>query len=93
MVIARERGVAQLLLFERAARQLDGAFALAVRGLGLGAVTRRGFGPIIDLLADRCFLVVGARSRSTMRLAFVGDDLRMLLAALRQVREDLPSAK
>ncbi|HYT94650.1 MAG TPA: hypothetical protein VEL76_38395 [Gemmataceae bacterium] len=44
-----------------------------------------------DEFDDRCFLVVGARSRSTMRVTLAGDDIPMLMEAFRQVREDLPS--
>jgi len=38
----------------------------------------------------RCFLVIGPRARSTMRLSLDGEDVRMLRDALRQVAADLP---
>jgi hypothetical protein len=38
----------------------------------------------------RCFLVIGPRARSTMRLSLDGEDVRMLREALRQVEADLP---
>jgi hypothetical protein len=39
--------------------------------------------------AARCFLVIGPRARSTVRLTLQEDDVNMLLEALRQVAEDL----
>jgi hypothetical protein len=38
----------------------------------------------------RCFLVVGPRARSTMRLSLDQDDIAMLVEALEQVVEGLP---
>jgi hypothetical protein len=43
-----------------------------------------------DEYADRCFLVIGPNSNCCMRIPLVGEDTRMILDALRQVREDLP---
>lgn len=40
----------------------------------------------------RCFLVVGPKAKSTLRLSLDGDDLRMLTEALNQVVEDLAGA-
>jgi hypothetical protein len=40
--------------------------------------------------APRCFLVVGPRSRSTMRLTLQADDIQALLQALREAVQDLP---
>jgi hypothetical protein len=39
--------------------------------------------------AARCFLVIGPRARSTLRVTLQEDDARMLLEALRQVADDL----
>jgi hypothetical protein len=38
---------------------------------------------------DRCFLVVGPKSRSTLRLSFCTRDITTLREALGQLREDL----
>jgi hypothetical protein len=38
----------------------------------------------------RCFLVIGPKSRSTMRLTLQADDIQALLQALREAVEDLP---
>jgi hypothetical protein len=38
----------------------------------------------------RCFLVVGPRSRSTMRLTLQAEDIQALLQALRAAVQDLP---
>jgi hypothetical protein len=43
-----------------------------------------------DEAPPRCFLVVGAEARSTMRLTLQRDDVEALLEALRQVAEQLP---
>ena len=37
----------------------------------------------------RCFLIVGPRARSTLRLSFYEDDIAMLCDCLRQVVEEL----
>src|SRR5262245_64933289 len=38
----------------------------------------------------RCFLVIGPKARSTLRLSLDAEDIRMLSEALRQVMNDLP---
>lgn len=38
---------------------------------------------------ERCFLVIGPQGSCCMRFPLVGKDTRMILAALRQVHEDL----
>jgi hypothetical protein len=38
----------------------------------------------------RCFLLVGPESDATLRLSFDGEDIRMLVEALRQIVADLP---
>jgi hypothetical protein len=38
---------------------------------------------------DRCFLVIGPKSSCCMRFPLWGEDIRMILDALRQIREDL----
>ena len=43
-----------------------------------------------DEESSRCFLIIGPRGRSTLRLSLQGEDCRMLLEAFRQVAEDLP---
>jgi hypothetical protein len=40
----------------------------------------------------RCFLVIGAKARSTLRLSLEADDMKMLCEALQQVLDDLPEA-
>ncbi len=42
---------------------------------------------------DRCFLVVGPKARSTLRLTFQGEDISMLIEALSQVVEDLENTE
>jgi hypothetical protein len=42
-----------------------------------------------DETPDRCFLIVGPRARSVLRLTFQRDDISMLIEALTQVVEDL----
>jgi len=57
------------------------------------------FGPAsVSLLWDnedflRCFLVVRQNEHSTLRMSFDEDDVRMLIEALGQVVEDLPTAE
>jgi hypothetical protein len=41
----------------------------------------------------RCFLLIGPRARSTLRLSLHREDCRMLLEAFRQVAEDLPKKR
>jgi hypothetical protein len=53
VVVSGECGVAQLLLLDGAARQLERAFALAAAGLRLRAIARRVLGPFVDLLGER----------------------------------------
>lgn len=40
----------------------------------------------------RCFLVIGPKARSTLRLSFEAEDIQMLSEALLQVVKDLPLA-
>jgi hypothetical protein len=40
----------------------------------------------------RCFLAIGPKAKSTLRLCLDGEDVRMLREALRQVAADLPRA-
>lgn len=52
-------------------------------------------GAAVSLIGDdedpwRCFLVVGARGKSSLRITFVQDDVTALIQALEQVVEDLP---
>ena len=76
MVILGERFVAFVLLLLGAVRQFDGAFALAVGGFRLGAVARRGLGPVVDLLVDRRLLrLVGGAAEIELGL-LGGDDRR-----------------
>jgi hypothetical protein len=42
-----------------------------------------------DEYEDRCFLVIGPKSSCCMRIPLWGEDTRMILDALRQIREDL----
>lgn len=43
-----------------------------------------------DEFPDRCFLIVGPRTRATMRFALSAEDATMLAEALEQVQQDLP---
>src|SRR5947209_18654994 len=38
----------------------------------------------------RCFIIIGPRARSTLRVGLEGEDITMFIEALRQVVEDLP---
>lgn len=38
---------------------------------------------------SRCFIIVGPKGRSTLRLTFEGADLEMLIEAMRQVVQDM----
>ena len=58
----------EMLLFDGAPRQLDGAFALAAGGFGFGTVARRGLGPFVDLLSIAAF---AARSAAPSRSSLV----------------------
>ncbi|MFO0965745.1 MAG: hypothetical protein U0793_09210 [Gemmataceae bacterium] len=68
--------------------------ALPPEGLHLGA-----FGhAAVALIWDdedfpRSFLIIGPRARSTLRLTFEADDIRMLSAALQQAVNDLNKGK
>ncbi|MCI0456365.1 MAG: hypothetical protein L0Z62_05235 [Gemmataceae bacterium] len=45
-----------------------------------------------DELPPRCFLVVGPKARSTLRLTLQADDVSRVTEALRQVTKDIPQA-
>ena len=91
VVVARQRRVAQMLLFDRAARQLDGAFALAAGRFRLGAIARRGLGPVVDLLGDRrLLLLVGGAEQVELGL-LGGDDGRGAADVLRL--EEVPEVR
>src|SRR5262249_3426463 len=40
----------------------------------------------------RCFIVIGPKARSTLRLTLEAEDIKMFIEALRQVVKDLPDA-
>jgi hypothetical protein len=40
----------------------------------------------------RCFLIIGPRARSTLRVSLEGEDIEMFIEALQQVVKDLPES-
>ena len=78
--------------------EVQGQGAREVRGRQVGedALTLGHFGAAsVSLVRDnedfaRCFLVIGPRARSTLRLSLDEEDIRRFTDALRQVVADLP---
>jgi len=86
------------LRFLQSGLQQDQNRLVHERGERAAALTLGRFGSgAVSLLWDnedfpRCFIVVGPKARSTLRLSLEAEDIRMFIEALRQVVEDLPQS-